>query len=425
MVGITWWMFSFPARLSADSLETLGYIKLGIFSQTHSVLYQLFISITSLGGRFVGISTLVQVALMVYAVGRFLKVVFCKVSERDRQIIRIILIGSPFGGGISTTIWVDSLSVIMFLLFISRVIELQRLFNFKKLLLTYLLGIIFVGLRPETFFVLLLSGLLVVLASKSKSTELKASNGIQIIAIAIFGFVNVLTINYITDSEPAPRFYKVAAPLHDLAYTSQILNDETLERNLPNIIGEEGLRGSEYCPTSVPFLFAPGNKFSDIEISNYQVYKLWLLEFFDHPKELLSLHICRAATFIPPPLSFSAKYVYLIHPGVDQNLIGYSFRPLILLNSSVVDFLNFILTGFLKFVFWPGMLLLISTLLVISRKANITKKSHFAMIYIWSNAVVLFLVATAGDFRYGLNIVFVALPIILVFFLERLKKLRE
>ncbi len=420
IAGIIWWMFSFPARLSADSLETLGYIKIGIFSQTHSVFYQFFISITSINGRFIGISSLIQVILMVYAVGRFLKVFFINASEKNLQIVRITVIASPFGGGIATTIWVDALSVIIFLLFISRIIELQNLFQLKKLLVAGWVGILFVGLRPETFYILILTGILIILISFLKSTQMKTSTGLQIISIAIIGFIVLTTTNHFSNSEPSPRFYKVAAPLHDLAYSSKILGDNTLEKNFANIIGDEGLQGSTYCPSSVPFLFAPGNNFSEIRISNMQVYKLWLLEFLDHPVELFKLHVCRAASFIPPPFSFSAKYVYLVHPGIDQNLIGYEFKPILRLNSSVVNLLNHALSVLLKYIFWPGLLLLVATILLAFKKVGDTSQSGLALAYIWSNSIVLFFVATAGDFRYGLNIVFVALPTTLFFLLDKI-----
>jgi hypothetical protein len=361
------------------------------------LVYETFVFLFTLGGYHIWFMTLMQLILLSFTVNQFFDVFFSSMKLSHKNTAGFISVISPFLGGYASTLWKDALSMTLLILSCTYL----KKATLEKRKIDLILGIftlaIFVSVRFEGLLVIVVLGVIItILTSASRRSVFGTIVVALLISICISnGLSSALK------SQPVLGSIKNIVPLHDLAYLSgSHPEDIQLRSYIERFSIGKSQEGGNFCPNVNPFYFSEGFNIDAIDQLNPQPIIAWLKYTLQYPFEVLKIHHCRSSALLPFPISLGPKYVYFIHPGVDQNDLGLDFRPVsVEINDGILSVINFLGSIFL----WPGMILTMFYLtLYFCRSALNLRDPLITGITLFpvTNSFILFLATPGQDFRY-------------------------
>lgn len=418
-----WLGTSFPARISGDSLAVLSDLRSGFISEWHTVLYSVFVKFTSLGGHFVFGVALVQTFLLCLSLRAFVNLF--ELNQKWKSIIVFISLASPYGGGLSTTIWKDALVGILALAFMHRLFQkiLQNTSG-KSDGAMFCWGTLLAASRHEMPFTLIVAAVIFGLLSmlnRRKRFLLPVST--LLISVSLAGILLGFSMSKITQARPNPTYVKSWILIGDLAFAaSRNPEDDELNSFVDRYSSGISRQKAGICGSDTALFFSPGIDNERIASDSVLIAKQWVMNSKDYWKEYLLHHHCNSRSFLPIPISSGPSYYYLLHPGIDKNEFGLDSKPFGSDNFSLIlDFSNFF-GSFLGLVLWPGLIATLLFVLTFTVRSVDFKTICLALsVLVLARTFTLFLLIQSQDFRFASFYTIPALVVILVALANRFR----
>lgn len=427
VISIAFWLaVSYPARLSADSLDLLNTIKLGTISNSHTLAYYFFIKVTSLNSQFIIGSSIAQSILVVFAIRELLTLVF-KTNTGLINILSGITFLTPMIGAMSVTLWKDIPFAALMLIGIIKLIKsksTEKLSSFPFLVL--LVGSQF---RHDGWLTIFVMTLLFWVFSLFRSIKPQPRLIGRLIITLVISFLIMTFLPKIASDQEVRPWIRTSTLLHDLQYVNNTHPGLVAAEDaaILNIIATGPSRdGSRFCSNLNPLVYSEGfnqdfaDKYSD------RIIPMWLNQLFSTSfDELIAAHYCRVKAFLPPPFSQGPGYVYWIHPGIDQpNPIGVKDIPHMgVLTAAANTSIKWLAINNAMFI-WPGFISMVFLLLMIGKSP--LRMQPIARVILVSlvlgRITTLSAVAPAQDFRYAFLIYLIGIPLIFAAILIKLTK---
>jgi hypothetical protein len=408
--GIIWWLFSFPARLSADSLMTIQQVRDNQWDVWHTLAYRLFVQISSIDGKYIFLTSLSQIVICTFSCLYFLKCI--RIQSGKRVIYTAILMATPYGGGISSTLWKDSLSGSLLIFFsgaLANLILSKRFQSRSEILKPLVLGIMFAQFRNENSMVLFLTAIILFSLAFTRCVKVKdTKNTLKsvakiVAAAAVIGAVIFNSVSLLPGVIKLPASYKYLTVGSDLAFVSSTIKskDAELARYVSNFSTGESYQGASYCGNIIAFAYFKGSNWNGLLGLDPSPYRKWLHITLKYPHLVLKHHYCNSLSFLPFPISAGPSYIYFLHNGIDQNSLNLESAPFLNIQSSGIKSLGTHVMALFSKYLWPGMLTSILSFFLMYRKRFIDEISIMILSIAYATSVVLFLGVGSQDFRYA------------------------
>ena len=399
-VGSIWLASVWPGRLSADSLASVEQIKSGQFSAWHPVPYTLFIKVTSFDLKFLGLTSIVQVALMAWAAQQLLQ--SFGLSVRRQRVLVALFMATPFGGAFAQTLWKDVLATVLLSLGLAFSIKYLTAFSSRKLWVSLaffsLAGAMRYNIPPTLAAAAALVGLFGwIFRLHSAAMRLATA----LCAAAVVGVGMQGAANELVAAEPAPSHFSYAPLIADVAFVASVDPKApiTLTEALGSFSEAQSRDGAAYCASINPLFFNPGFDSRAADSVAERIFPLWIEAVRSAPLLVLKSHYCKASVFLPPPFGWPTGWAYWIHPGIDPNSLGIQAGSLAGLGEAMNRWLS-IWIGQARYVAWPGLWLLITGCVLWRVRRRLALLIPIASL-LTANVVALLVYAPAPDFRYA------------------------
>ncbi|CAN2169789.1 hypothetical protein MCEMRE22_00039 [Candidatus Nanopelagicaceae bacterium] len=415
---MVWWLGSYPAILSFDSLEIWKDVSSSNFGDAHTFTYEFLIYLFSIGGRFLAAATLVQSILLYvalyFSVGHF----FSNWKAGKKILLTSSLYVTPFFGPYGVTLWKDTVFASLTIIGIFLIINSNK-YNSTK----YLLGVISLTLgtlcRHEAWLTLLI--VIIVLGTINLCGWI-ITERITLLALGI-ALLLVLASNIVifnTESiEKTPSWGKYVTLLTEIEYVAskypEVVNEVDLKK-LHSISAGLSFENIKKCESINGMIYSKGFSSSMAEKYSNQIPQIWLrIARSGGAAYLGEARYCRINSFLPPPFGKAPKHGYWIDNGIvqpnSQNLTQKSLIPYL---NYLLLFWSFLWQANGSLIAWPGLQLLIFLLCTgFLFKHKLLSKSHFLLsTFLISRTFTLLLTAVAQDFRYQFLLNLISIPLL-------------
>jgi hypothetical protein len=403
--NLFWLLSSYPATMSVDSVLVWNEVKTGDFSVTHTLAFEVYVWLLSLGGKYLFLVSTFQLALTSTVVFQYISF-FCRGKYSSKVVVNLtsIIVFTPFAGANAVTLWKDIPFTLLILLGTLQLIKSEL--NYK----TYLIGGALIGFgalfRREGFvlFFIMFSTLTVFLffVKQGRKTIFK----LAIVFLGTFLFsasLSSLSSSFVGDSKSS-SWVKYAAMLHDLEW---IANSD------PSLLGEKDLRilnlissglsasRSTDCLSVNGLVYSSGFSEHFANFYSRDIPKMWFKAVNSSAaNEIAKVRYCRNSAFLPVPIGSPLANGY----WVDHGSLGTfeAKNPVMNIFSKLGLFWIFAWSGNGSIVAWPGIHIcsLLVLVFVHVRINKASKKSYLLSILAFARLLTLLLVGVAQDYRY-------------------------
>lgn len=405
VANLFWFLSSFPATMSVDSVLVWNEVKAGDFSNTHTLAFEVYVWILSLGGRFLFLVSIAQLALTSAVVYRYISF-FCQEKYNSRTLINLtsIIVLTPFAGANAVTLWKDIPFTLLILL------GVLQLINNEQNLKSHLTGIALIGFgasfRKEGFIMLLIILLSLVFILFVVKQGKKSIIRVLIVFLGAFLLSASLSSlsSFLDEDSKRSSWVKYAAMLHDLEWVANsnpsLLVEEDL-RILNLISSELSANRSRDCLSVNGLVYSSGFSEHFANFYSRDIPKMWL-RAVNSPaaNEIAKVRYCRNSAFLPFPIGTPLANGY----WVDHGSLGTfeDKNPLINLFSKLSLFWIFAWSGNGSIIAWPGIhICSLLVLLFVHLRFNMaSKKSYLLSILAIARLLTLLFVGVAQDYRY-------------------------
>lgn len=427
---LVWFLAFYPGGYSVDSIAILQFVDGQIWTEMHTVFYQIFVFLTSAGGKVPSFTIFVQGILVCMSTLHLVRTLAPSSSRNRTRQLSAILMCLPYFGGIATVLWKDVVSSALLLLFCSMLIRLvkskfakldKKLRFERKLMGVITLGCVAINFRHETVYIIMLT-LIVYLASylaaKSKMKFFQKNLlefkfvSLVLLLVVIGGQISNIFVVKTLQAQQLPKETNYGVMASDLAYMAFHNRNPELMSYVSRYSTGDSFIGAGTCGNDVDFAYSSGFAPKAILDLNPPVIETWLRWIIKEPALYLQHRICNSYPFIPFPLIQDAGWPYFIHFGIELNGLNLDSTSPIeseVLKKGLVGFHNFVSKNF-----WPGLLLTLGLLALFLNRVYFGTSFRFFTIIIGSNFLVLFLTVSARDFRYAQVISMATLAILFV-----------
>lgn len=403
VIQIVWWVVFFPGFFSGDSFSAVGMARTGDLENSGSASWALYVRIVSLYGNAIGLLTLFNGIILVYAVTRFGYSIF---PHHTAAIGTFILTLTPVVSGMGITLWHDILMTAGILLIMSFYLKTHRRTSEEKIRITpdLLIGAILVTFRPNGLPSLILFSFLYIgylLAKKSFTKRIF----LPVITSCALGLSLTLVCSYVLIGlSPINSYFGTQWMRYDIScYASTEEGVGFVEKFMPGIGDSESWSSSEACS-----LISKANLTYQEELdSTKYITKAWLGMLRADPVFVIETHMERNAYLLPIPL-FGIPKMPFLHSNIERQNQGIEWAfPAVAEKARVfMRAWNSArgLTG------WAGIWIIFLIL-----RMRLFHESQLIVPILMSLAVasVLFITAPLGDGRYALSIL-IASQLILI-----------
>ena len=391
-VQIIWWIIFFPGFFSGDSFAAVQMAKSGELTNSFTASWALYVRLFSFHGNAIGLLTLINGLILVFAVTRFSYAIF---SEKSAAISSFLLTLTPVVVGMGITLWHDILMTAGLLLVVTFMTNLykSKVTSRSEVYWDLILGSILISFRPNGLPTLLVFSAIFILFNRSKKS-LKAILGSTMTAAA----VTFVGSNLILGLTPINHYFAQEWMRNDIScFASSSAGAGFVEANIPNIGNTEAWRSKAACTFLNNAEITSEQK---IQAQDY-VPSAWFKLLKTEPLFLIKTHLKRNAYLNPIPI-FGIPTEPFLHSTIEfkDNGIEWAFPNLAEAARAPMRFWNALrgITG------WAGMWSLISLVLLMKSKHRVLLP---ALLMSVSLVGLLFIFAPIPDGRYALFVLIV------------------
>ena len=393
LVQIIWWIFFFPGFFSGDSFAAVQMAKSGELTNSFTASWALYVRLFSFHGKAIGLLTLINGLILVFAVTRFSYAIF---SEKSAAISSFLLTLTPVVVGMGITLWHDILMTAGLLLVVTFMTNLykSKVSSRSEVYWDLILGSVLITFRPNGLPTLLVFSVIFVLFNRSKKW-LKAILASTMTVTA----VTFLCSNLILGLTPINNYFAQEWMRNDIScFANTAAGAGFVEANIPNIGNTEAWQSEAACTFLNNAELTTEQK---IRAQDY-VPSAWFKLLKTEPLFIFETHLKRNAYLNPIPI-FGIPSEPFLHSTVEfqDKGIKWAFPKLAEAARAPMRVWNALqgITG------WAGMWWLITFVLLIKSKNRLLLP---ALLMSFSLLGILFIFAPIPDARYALFVLIIA-----------------
>ena len=438
-----WFLSAFPGNLSPDSLDSWNQVQTNIYFDWHPVIFQIYMSVLSLGGRYLFLISLFQLLITSLILIKSIKVI-APTWELNKVYFAVgIVCATPYIGPLQVTLWKDVPYSFITILGIAILADL-KIRKSSSLLLGSICLIIGALFRHDGWVTLLVIGVFLLIQKLyiNRKSAAEASRQIRLplmlVGLSIIALLAAPILVGATSAAPIPSWAKTISLASDVAWVAS-KHPEALSKKDFAAVQKINLNGKldpvDGCSTR-PFQFLGPNFSSDgIREFSPSVVQIWLkLLTSKYGFEILKSHYCLSQSFIPFPLSISAPKTGIewISWGIAENHVytnGLIQEPVVpIFRVIAINYTNWFTSIFSSIapsiLGWPSLLFSISMILYfllgVKRKQGLGIQLLFLISA--SRIFTLIIMGPNAGFRYALIVQIVFLLFAVLYLEDFLKR---
>jgi hypothetical protein len=406
-----WCIFS-PGFFSSDSFAVIESIKSNRLENNYTSAWSIYVKILTLNGEYVGLITLINSLILVYALTHIAYSLF---QPKIAAITSLTLTSTPliFASGI--TLWHDilmSAGLMLITSFFIRFTQNPEGYS-HHIWLALIPGSILTTFRPNGLPTLILFNLFVMIFFFYRErTLIKKCFNFLVLNLSLNLFFVFLSSIY-SSTYPINRYFALEWMRNDIScYASTNKGSSFIENYAPQIGNSALWKSKEACTFLNKSQYVSGENLGLEPL----IPRVWLNLFSKDWTFVISTHARRNAYLIPVPI-FGIPKVPFIHSTIEftNQGIAWNFPKLAESARPIIRFWN-LSRGFFA---WSGFWLLVAAIsLLASRKVEY----WFVLFVMLSLSFILFIVAPIPDGRYVLVILILGQLILLGEIFNRLMK---
>ena len=260
LIQISWWIIFFPGFFSADSFAAVDMARTGNLTNAYTASWALYVRLFSFHGHVIGLLTLLDGLVLVYAVTRFAYSLF---EKKNAAIASFILTLTPIVWGMGITLWHDIPMTSGLLLVVATLTKFSKSYQKPSMIqiIDLSLGSILITFRPNGLPTLLL--FLAILMIKMRDQV-----GIRYIAISgLVGITFTLVPSYLfLNQSPINSYYAQEWMRNDIScYASTKAGSGFVEKYLQGVGSTSDWSSSNACKFLNTFSLSQINKEKSID----------------------------------------------------------------------------------------------------------------------------------------------------------------
>ena len=308
LIQITWWIIFFPGFFSGDSFGAVQMAKSGELTNSFTASWALYVRIFSIHGNAIGLLTLIDGLLLVFAVTRFS---YSILPKKTASVSSFLLTLTPVISGMGITLWHDILMTAGLLLVVSFMTKIHQENSVSKseVLSELLLGAVLVSFRPNGLPTLLIFSIIFLLFHYTKNS-VKA----LVAAIATTSLVTLIGSSLILGLNPINDYYAQEWMRNDIScFANTPAGAGFVELNIPGIGSTQDWGSAEAC------IFLNTAKVSSEQKIAAQEYipSAWLKLLKANPSFVLKTHLQRNAYLYPIPIYGIPTTLPFLHSTIE------------------------------------------------------------------------------------------------------------
>ncbi len=294
IVALIWWVIFFPGFFSSDSFAAVNMAKSGDLVNSYTASWAIYVRVFSIFGHFIGLLTLLNAMILVYAVTRFS---YALLSQRTAAISSFILTLTPLVAGMGITLWHDILMTAGLLLLAAFFTLFRDGQSFTKRDFYSLLvpGAVLLSFRPNGLPTFLVFSTLTLIFIRRKSLLRPLA-----LVLAITGGTTIFNSLVVVGLDPINTHYAQEWMRNDIScYAATEKGAGWVEENMPGVGTTQGWASTDACTFLNRYALEPENINKSYEV----VPSAWRKLALSDPAFILKTHFDRNYYVVPLPIN--------------------------------------------------------------------------------------------------------------------------
>lgn len=294
IVAVIWWIVFFPGFFSSDSFAAVNMAKSGDLVNSYTASWAIYVRVFSIFGHFIGLLTLLNALILVYAVTRFS---YALLSKRTAAISSFILTLTPLVAGMGITLWHDILMTAGLLLLAAFFTLFREGQSFAKRDFYSLLvpGAVLLSFRPNGLPTFLVFSVLTLIFIRRKSLLRPLA-----LVLAITAGTTIFNSLVVVGLDPINTHYAQEWMRNDIScYAATEKGAGWVEENMPGVGTTQGWASQDACTFLNRYALEPENINKSYEV----VPSAWRKLALSDPAFILKTHFDRNYYVVPLPIN--------------------------------------------------------------------------------------------------------------------------
>lgn len=410
VIAAMWWIIFFPGFFSSDSFAAVNMAKSGELVNSYTASWAIYVRVFSLFGQFIGLLTLLNALILVYAVTRFS---YALLTKRSAAISSSILTLTPLVAGMGITLWHDILMTAGLLLLAAFFTVFRDGQGFTKSDIYSLLapGAVLLSFRPNGLPTFLVFATLILIFVRRKSLIRPLA-----LFLAITAGTTIFNSLVVVGLDPINTHYAQEWMRNDIScYAASGKGAGWVENNMPGVGTTDEWASADACT----FLNRYSLDSESISKSYEVVPSAWRKLALSDPTFILKTHFDRNYYVVPLPINGLPSIPFL-HSTIEKADAGIEWAmPSIAEKARVIMRLGNALRPILAYAgMW--LLLILGAILFLKRKEWLP-----TFLLGFSLLGILFVFAPIPDGRYALFVLLAGQLLLISTIIESLLKLKN
>jgi hypothetical protein len=387
LIQIFWWVIFYPGFFSGDSFSAVDIARTGDLTNDFTTSWAIYVRVFSFHGHFIGLLTLVNGLVLVYAITRFAYSIF---RLKNAAVASFILTSTPLVWGMGITLWHDILMTSGLLLVTATITKMisesLRLMSWQ--IFDLFLGSMLVTFRPNGLPTLLIFIFIF-------SFHLRKYSKIRFLAFsALLGTLFFCLPSYLVlNKPPINKYFAQEWMRNDIScYLSTNKESAFLENHLSGLGTVEQWQSKDACEFLNKYKLS--RELGELSVNN--IPKAWKELFKQKPWQVINTHLNRNAYLIPIPFTGIPNPPF-IHSNIEvaNQGINWMYPSIAEKVRTVVRVWNY----FRPIFSWAGLWLLIASIISYIRRQYLNLPFLICSLTL---CIILFIFAPIPDGRYVL-----------------------
>ena len=312
IVAVIWWAVFFPGFYSSDSFAAVNMAKSGDLVNSYTASWAIYVRVFSLFGNFIGLLTLLNALILVYAVTMFS---YALLSKKTAAISSLVLTLTPLVAGMGITLWHDILMTAGLLLLAAFFTLFRQGENYAKSDFYSLLvpGAVLLSFRPNGLPTFLVFAVLTFVFIRRKTLIRPLA-----LVLAITAGTTIFNSLVVVGEDPINTHYAQEWMRNDIScYAASAAGAGWVEKNMPGVGTTQSWASVEACTFLNRYELAP----ADREKSYAVVPAVWRKLALSDPAFVLKTHFDRNYYVVPLPINGLPSIPFL-HSTIETAGLG-------------------------------------------------------------------------------------------------------
>jgi hypothetical protein len=410
IVAVIWWAVFFPGFYSSDSFAAVNMAKSGDLINSYTASWAIYVRVFSLFGNFIGLLTLLNALILVYAVTRFS---YALLSKKTAAISSFVLTLTPLVAGMGITLWHDILMTAGLLLLAAFFTLFRQGENYAKNDFYSLLvpGAVLLSFRPNGLPTFLFFAVLTFIFIRRKTLIRPLA-----LVLAITAGTTIFNSLVVVGEDPINTHYAQEWMRNDIScYAASPAGAGWVEKNMPGVGTTQSWASVAACTFLNKYELAQ----ADREKSYAVVPAAWRKLALSDPAFVLKTHFDRNYYVVPLPVNGLPSIPFL-HSTIETAGLGIEWAmPSVAEKARIIMRVGNALRPILAYAgMW--LLLVLGAVIFLKRKEWLpTFLMGFSLLGI------LFVFAPIPDGRYALFVLLAGQLLLLGAIIDGIERIRN